>query len=363
MNVLLTGPFGNIGTSALEELLRRGHRVRCLDLRTRANLRVAGQFLRQFPGQVEVCWGDLRRPEDVARAVEGQDVVVHLAFIIPKLSRTGRGSEDDPDWAREINVGGTRHILEAMAAQPTPPRILFTSSVHVYGRTQDRPLPRTVDDPLQPTEHYSEHKIACEEMIRQSGLEWAIFRLAACLPVRLILDPGMFDVPLDNRIEFVHRRDVGLAIARALEREEVWGRVWLIGGGPRCQFTYGELVERVLGALGVGMLPPEAFSSIPFAVDWMDTEASQRLLDYQHHTLDDYIQDMVHALGYRRHLIQAFRPLARTYLLSRSPYLRQAGEERALRSGVLRRLYRATAEFLTFCFRCLLVLRGSWARG
>lgn len=363
MRVLLTGAFGNVGQSALEALLQRGHQVRCFDLRTRASARAARHILRRFPDQVEVLWGDMRRPEDVAKAVQGQEVVVHLAFIIPKLSCTGRGSEDYPDWAWEINVGGTRNLLQAMAAQPMPPRILFISSVHVFGRTQDRLPPRTVDDPLQATEHYSRHKIACEEMVRQSGLDWAIFRLAACLPVRLILDPGMFDVPLDNRIEYVHRRDVGLAIAKAVDCEEVWGRVWLIGGGPRCQFTYRELVERVLRALGVGMLPEEAFASIPFAVDWMDTTESQRLLDYQHHTLDDYIQDMARALGPLRYLIWAFRPVARIYLLSHSPYLRQASREHAMRSRALQRLSLAAGAFLAFCFQCLLVLRGSWPRG
>ena len=37
MNVLLTGAFGNVGTSALTELLKQGHRVRCFDLRTKAS--------------------------------------------------------------------------------------------------------------------------------------------------------------------------------------------------------------------------------------------------------------------------------------------------------------------------------------
>jgi len=37
MNVLLTGAFGNVGLSTLEELLRQGHQVRCFDLKTRAN--------------------------------------------------------------------------------------------------------------------------------------------------------------------------------------------------------------------------------------------------------------------------------------------------------------------------------------
>ena len=37
MKVLLTGAFGNVGTSALEELLERGHQVRCFDLKTKVN--------------------------------------------------------------------------------------------------------------------------------------------------------------------------------------------------------------------------------------------------------------------------------------------------------------------------------------
>ncbi len=44
MNVLLTGAFGNIGQSALDELLRRGHKVRCFDLKTKANERVARSY-------------------------------------------------------------------------------------------------------------------------------------------------------------------------------------------------------------------------------------------------------------------------------------------------------------------------------
>jgi NAD(P)-dependent dehydrogenase (short-subunit alcohol dehydrogenase family) len=155
MRVLLTGAFGNVGQSALEELLRQGHQVRCFDLRTKANERAA----RRYGDRIEVMWGDLRRPEDVARAVEGRDVVVHLAFIIPKLSATGIESEARPDLAYQVNVEGTCNLIEAMKAQPRPPRLVFSSSLHVYGRTQDQPPPRRADDPVCPLEHYSRHKV------------------------------------------------------------------------------------------------------------------------------------------------------------------------------------------------------------
>ncbi len=320
MKVLLTGAFGNVGMSALAELLRQGHTVRCFDLRTKANEKVA----RRFGNRIEVIWGDLRRPEDVAQAVEGQDVVVHLAFIIPKLSATGIESESQPDLAYQVNVGGTRNLLDALKAQPRPPRLIFASSVHVFGPTQDRTPPLRATDPVCPVEHYSHHKVLCEQMIRESGLEWAILRFGAVFPLSIRPDPGMFDVPLNNRMEFVHTRDVGLAIANAISSSEVWGKVLLIGGGPRCWYYFKDMVSRILEAMGIGMLPEEAFSTTPFCTDWMDTTESQRILQYQQRDLDDFVRDMKAVLGFRRHLIRLFRPFIRQWLLQQSPYYRKA---------------------------------------
>lgn len=320
MRVLVTGAFGNIGQAALESLLHHGHHLTAFDAPTRRNRRVA----RRFRGQVRVIWGDIRDPQAVAQAVAGQDVVVHLAFVIPHLSATGQGSEEAPTWARAVNVGGTRTLIAALEAQPRPPRLLFTSSLHIYGRTQHLPPPRRVDDPPRPVEHYSRHKVEAEALVKESSLEWVIFRLAAALPVDLILDPGMFNVPLDNRIEFVHRGDVATAIAHAVTSDAVWGKVLHIGGGPRCQYLYREVAERILTTVGVGMLPDEAFSRTPYPVDWLDTEESQRLLRYQQRTLDDYLADLRRALGGRRYLVRAFRPLVRWLLLRRSPHLDRA---------------------------------------
>jgi len=325
MNILLTGAFGNIGRSTLEELLLRGHQVRCFDIRTQANERTA----RQYAGRAEIFWGDLRSPQDIATALQGQEVVLHLAFVIPRLSTTGRNCEDCPDWSREINVGGTRNLIEAMQAMQPSPRLLFTSSLHIYGRTQDQTPPRRITDLPCPIEHYAHHKVECEQMVRASGLDATIFRLGAALPVRLIMDPGMFDLPLDNRIEFVHTRDVGFAIANALNTPQVWGKTLHIGGGPRCQLYYRDMLGKILDAAGIlkaaelGRLPMRAFAHDAYSVDWLDTQESQALLHFQRYTLDDYTRDLRQKMGSLRDLVLLFRPLLRSWLLRYSPYLKK----------------------------------------
>ena len=119
MRVLVTGAFGNLGKPVMEQLIREGHRVRAFDLDTRANRRAA----RRFGRDLEVVWGTLTDEADVARAVEGQEAVIHLAFVLPYLSATGVSSEAEPRWARNVNVGGTRRLLNARA-RPHPVHIL-----------------------------------------------------------------------------------------------------------------------------------------------------------------------------------------------------------------------------------------------
>jgi UDP-glucose 4-epimerase len=76
-----------------------------------------------------------------------------------------------------------------------------------------------------------------------------------------------------------------------------------------------------LDAVGMGMLPDEAFTSVPFPTDWLDTSESQEVLNFQRHTLQDYIDEVVAMLGFKRHLVRLFRPLIRAWLLSKSPIL------------------------------------------
>jgi UDP-glucose 4-epimerase len=311
VKVLLTGAFGNVGSHTRPELARHGHQVRCFDLPTRANHRAAR-------GVADVVWGDVTDPAAVARAVEDVDIVVHLAAMIPPLA------DEKPDLAKAVNVGGTANVIDACQARPTPPRLLFISTLDVHGNTLDKPPPRHVDDPLIATNPYTEHKIACEGMVRESGLDWCIFRFAD-VPVLAIrkAHPIMFEIGPDNRIEAIHADDAALAIANAIETPAAWGRVHFVGGGATCQLIYREYLARLLKAMSIDPLPDSAFSRAPYATDWLDTTESQALLQYQRHTFDDIAAAIAAKLGWRRPFVPLFKSLARASMLRLSPYYKR----------------------------------------
>ncbi len=320
MKVLLTGAFGNVGASTINSLLDQGHDVRCFDVMTPANKKIASRY----GNKIEVIWGDIRDVDDVNKAVSGQNTVIHLCFIIAStMSHTGKSSEEDPKWSEAINIGGTENLINAMKAEPKPPYLVFASSVSVYGITQDREPPCKADDPVVVTDNYSKHKIECEKMVKASGLDWTILRFGAVVSFDVGANPDMFMMSLDNRIEFVDTRDVGVACANAASCEEAKGKILLIGGGEKCQLLYRELVIKMLNGLGIGMLPEEAFTKELFYIDWLDTREAEELLKFQKHTFDDYINEMKKVLGFKRHLARIFRPIAKRYLLSKSPYYKQ----------------------------------------
>jgi len=134
----------------------------------------------------------------------------------------------------------------------------------------------------------------------------------------------LFDIPLEQRIEFVHTRDVGTAFANAVTADTS-SKVLLIGGGTSSQMLQREFMERILNAMGLGMFPDSAFrvATKPeewYYTDWLDTHHSQALLQYQTRTYDQYIEELKRTIGFKRHLARLFRGQARKRLLAQSPY-------------------------------------------
>ncbi len=322
MKVLVTGAFGNVGTYAVDELLKRGIAVRCLDIPSPLSKKKA----RAYRGRTEIIWGDIRDRDTVARAVTGVDAVAHLAFIIPPAS------ERRPAWAETINVGGTWNLLQAALASPRKPRIVFTSSIALYGRTQHLAPPRKADEVLHPYEDYAYHKMTCEQMIHAAGLPWVILRFGAVPPIEFgELDPLMFDVRMDDRMEYLAPMDAGAAVAGAATLPGLEGKTLMVAGGPSCQVTGREFMKRSFDALGIGMLPESAFSQIPFHCDYMDTGESERLLHYQHHSFEDTLALQRRALGWRLLFVPVIRPFLRRKLLAMSPYYPRKATGRAPR--------------------------------
>ena len=162
MKALVTGAFGNLGTYCVQELLRQKHEVRCLHRKSKRAERIASKF----SGQVDVVWGDVRDVETVRRATSDQEVIIHLAYILPPAS------DEQPLLAQSINVDGTRNLIELAQQVAKPPWFLFASSFVVFGHTQQQAPPRRIIDPVAITDPYSQHKLICENLVAGSGLKW-----------------------------------------------------------------------------------------------------------------------------------------------------------------------------------------------
>jgi len=318
MKVLLTGALGNIGSNTVDALLAEGHDVVAFDLESRKARKLASRF----DERVHVAWGDITDPAVVRAALDGMDAVVHLAAIV--------NPERAPDLARRVNVDAMHSLIALMQASPTARRLVFASSMGIFGDIQDREPPLRVDTAVSPTNEYGRHKLACEEAIRQSRLKWSILRLAGVPPIRLTgyaYDPRiLFDFSGDARFEFIHPADAGTAFARAVACEETIGKVLNIGGGEKCRMTHRAFCNEMMSAIGIGHLPADAFVRTEvrrFFGDWLDTDESQRLLQYQKRGLGELKADMRKDLGAIAPLIRLLRPVLTWFVVRSSPYLRE----------------------------------------
>jgi nucleoside-diphosphate-sugar epimerase len=315
---LLTGALGNIGLATVAALLLEGHDVVGFDLETRVNRKLAARL----DGRARVIWGDITRPESLHSALDGVDAVIHLAAIIPP------NTDRVPELARRVNLDATQNLIAQMEASPTAKRLVFASSQGVFGDVQDREPPLRVDTPVAPSDAYGRHKVACEDAIRRSGLRWSILRLAAVTPIHLqAQDPSiMFEFSSDARFEFLHPADAGTAFARAVGCADSIGKTLYIAGGPNCRITFGEFVNSLMSSIGIGHIPTDAFvqrTPRRFFGDWVDTEESQRLLQYQRRGLSDQLADMKKEFGLLVPIIRLVRPLATWFVIRSSAYVKE----------------------------------------
>lgn len=164
--ILVLGGTGFIGRRLAAALTAAGQPVRLLVRRPSLVDQLSGE------NRPSVLPGDIRNPDDVARAVEGCRAVLHLA--------SGAAST----WAEyeKLFVEGTRHVAEACLRAKVS-QLLFTSSIAALYLGSSRTT-ITEETPVDPYLHkrapYSRAKIACEQLLlelyRERGLPVTIFR-------------------------------------------------------------------------------------------------------------------------------------------------------------------------------------------
>jgi nucleoside-diphosphate-sugar epimerase len=184
MTILVTGCTGFLGAPVVERFLARGvHGLRCL-LRPSSRRDRLEAALRRYPdAKVERFVGSLASASAAAEAVDGVDVVVHLAAAL-------RGAASDMFLNTVVT---TRHLLEAIASRRgAPPKLIHVSSFGVYG-VAGLPRGAVVDEhtPLEP--HPERRDPYSQAKLRQEQLIWEYARKHA-IPTT-VLRPGVIYGP------------------------------------------------------------------------------------------------------------------------------------------------------------------------
>lgn len=155
--VLVTGADGFIGSHLVEQLLNEGFNVKAFVLYNSFN---SYGWLNSFPKEIlkniEIFSGDVRDPNGVRVAMEGCDIVYHLAALIAIPY-----SYHSPDNYVDVNIKGTLNVLQAAKLLNTE-RILVTSTSEVYGTAQYVPIDEK--HPFQGQSPYSATKIGADRM-------------------------------------------------------------------------------------------------------------------------------------------------------------------------------------------------------
>jgi len=198
-----------------------------------------------------------------------------------------------------------------------------------YGPRMTDPPPRTASDPVNPTDNYTHHKTACEKLLKESSLPWTILRVAVVSITDVLgsIDPIIFEIPLDQRLEFVHSKDVARACVNCITADTV-GKTLLIGGGKDSQLIQRDFIKGTMAAAGLSVFPESAFivpekASDWFYTDFMDTEEAQELLHFQVYSFNDYLKEFRAAMGPIRFITKALSPVIIFILSLKSPYYKK----------------------------------------
>lgn len=326
-SVLVTGAYGLVGRPTVERLVADGfHVIATAHRATKPAL----------PNSVDVRSVDLTKPDQVSALLAdvSPSAVVHLAAYLPPMCYANRA------LGRAVNVDATATLVRAAAALPSPPRFVHASSMAVYGSRN----PHTCTDLLTPetppraSELYGCHKLEAENIVRTSGLEWSILRLAGVITLEPLVDYGDFEtfyfgalLPEDNRCHSVDARDVASAFAAAVTTNAI-REVFMIAGDDSHKVTQGENGVAGADALGTQAMmfpgrPGDPHSDADwYPLDWMDTARSQQVLSFQRYSNSESYDEMRARGGWKARRMRMMAPVLARAMRRRAPYYKQPGE-------------------------------------
>lgn len=245
--VLVTGASGFIGGRLVERLVRHHH----ADVRALVRNPSSAARLARFP--IDFQMGDVTRSTDLDKAMTGREVVFHCAYGTS-------GSQKHRAW---VNKVGTERVLEA-AHRAGSPRVVYLSTLMVYGRTGDGDLDETAPR-RRFGNAYSDSKLEAEKVALQYsrsgrvpvavlqptavygpfGGVWTAGPLQALKTGRMILIDGG-----SGLANAVYVDDLVSAMLLAAVKDEAVGEAFLVSGPEAV--SWRELYERFSGILGEG---------------------------------------------------------------------------------------------------------------
>lgn len=210
MDILVAGGDGYVGTALCGELADRGHDVTALSRDPEGS---------DLPAGVAHATGDVTAYDSIADHVAGRDAVVNLVALSP-LFRPSGGEEEH----FEVHLGGTTNLVRAAEAGGVR-RFVQQSALGA--------------DPDAPT-HYLRAKGEAERVVRDSDLEWIVFRPSIIFGdggefvkfTKLLAPPYVTPLPGGGETPFqpIWLGDFAPVLADAIVGEDHAGRTYEIGG-------------------------------------------------------------------------------------------------------------------------------------
>lgn len=308
MNIAITGATGNMGQAVVAAL----RDADCIDKikilshnkkRTRKLLKAN----KSLNSKIELIEGAIFDKRACDRLIDGCDVVIHLAAVIPPRS------DQNPRAAVECNEYGTYALVDAIERAEKQPILIHTSSVALYGNRDYPHRLGRVGDPLliSPLDVYSVTKLRSEFRVLESKIEtWAVLRQTAMLHKNMlsdnIHDGLMFHTCFKAPLEWLTAYDSGLLIKNILLKldageipQSFWKRCYNMAGGKSNRKYGADTFNEGFGLIGgcaKQYFKPQYNATRNFHGVWyLDGDELNDLFAYQTQSVADYWNEVIKA--------------------------------------------------------------------